>query len=147
MNYTNSNGYAYGYVEVQTCVEIIVDLGEYTSDPNVAKFNEGRRYLMIEPCEKVKAKYVYGTNTAPATGGTNTQNRARNISNFRSGFSSYKEINAYNLLTNLRETKAVINDGKDYMIYQYYFLGEVIKSKETELVETVKFTLVKDKNF
>lgn len=147
VNYQNSNGYLYGYKELQTCVEIIVDLS--LTDTKVNNFNKGFRYLTIEPNKAVKAKYVYGRKDI-ATGGTNTQNRANNINSFVVNESTNPDgsggnnVKVSDMLENLRETRLIESEGKTYSINKYYFFGQVFTSPVTNLVETVKFTLVRD---
>jgi len=145
-NYTNSNSYLYGYVESQNSVEIIVDLNGYTSDAQVQKFNKGYRYLVIEPNQNVKAKTVYGFNGLDLSG-DNTSKRLNRIESLKNQFNDSNSINAYDILENLRETMPMTMDGRNYTVYRYYFFGQVFKNESTHLVETVKFTLVKNNGF
>jgi len=136
----------YGYVESQNSVEIIVDLNGYTSDAQVQKFNKGYRYLVIEPNQNVKAKTVYGFNGLDLSG-DNTSKRLNRIESLKNQFNDSNSINAYDILENLRETMPMTMDGRNYTVYRYYFFGQVFKNESTHLVETVKFTLVKNNGF
>ena len=148
-NYNNSNGYLYNYVEEQTSVEIIVDLnGMQTSFTNSPIKNY--RYLIIEPNKEVKSKKVYGFASGSvdfSVDGNNTSKRLSRINSLKTQFTDTNAINAYDILENMRDTEHINNDGKDYIVYKYYFFGQVLKNSKTHLVETVKFTLVKDAKF
>jgi len=153
VNDKNNNGYRYDYLEIQNSVEIIVDLGDNgtrTSDINKFNFskigatNQHYRYLVIEPNSYVKAKHIYGSSSI-TTSGTNTAQKEQNTK--LNIFKSSNEISVYDMLDELRNTEIIMDDSKDYMVYQYYFFGEVFVNETTGLVETVKFTLVKDNKF
>ena len=145
INYNNSNGYMNNYVEKQASIEIIVDLNGLQGD--FAEPIRNYKYLVIEPNKNVKAKTVYGFNGTGnfTTGADNTSKRLSNIDTLSFGESN--SINVYDILENMRDTEVITNDGKDHVVYKYYFLGEVYTNKSTDLVETVKFTLVEDEGF
>ena len=141
INYRNNNSYRYDYLETQNSVEIIVDLGAYKND---FKFNPSHfQYLVIEPNQNVKSKTIYAIKDIEKSG-TNTNNKEKNV---RSRFSTTNAISVYDMLDELRSTEIVMVDSKDYMVYQYYFFGEVFVNETTDQIETVKFTLVKDNKF
>ena len=143
VNYRNSNSYLYNYVEKQNSVEVIVDLGSSRTEFGFNK-TAHYQYLVIEPNKNVKPKYVYGSNSINSTG-SNEQNKEKNIE--LNIFKDSNAINVYDMLKELRDTKIIDFDGKTYSLYKYYFLGEVFINETTGLVETVKFTLVKDSKF
>lgn len=159
-NYQNNNSYAYNNLEVQNTVEVIVDLGSsYKNEFNFSAIKSSPsthyQYLVIEPSPNVKSKHIYGLTSAHTLTetGNNTDDKRANVSNFSSIYfndksnSNYNAISVYDMLDELRDTKAIIQDGKNYMVYKYYFFGEVFTNEVTGLIETVKFTLIKDKNF
>ena len=135
INDLNNNSYKYDYLEIESSVEIIVDLGTSRTDFD---FNgtSHYQYLVIEPNKNVKAKHIYATNHVSANKQTNA-----------TGYSTANPVNVYDMLKELRNTDVITMDNKVYTLYQYYFFGEVIENGKTGLVETVKFTLTKDKKF
>ena len=153
INYNNNNKYSYDFLEIQNSVEIIVDLGDKgTTASSINKFNFSKisgssqhyQYLIIEPNKNVKEKHVYGSNTIN-TGETNTKNKEKNTK--LPIFKNSNAISVYDILDELRNTEIVKMDNKDYMVYQYYFFGEVFTNDVTGQIETVKFTLVKDNKY
>ena len=121
-------------------MEIIVDLKGYQGELQLSA--TPKKYLLIEPNKQVKAQNVYETDSISTTE-TNTQNKKYNAEHF----SISNKVSVYTLLEKLRDTKIISQDEKTYTVYKYYFLGEVIINNSTGLVETVKFTLVKDTKF
>ena len=81
----------------------------------------------------------------------NTRNKERNVSslNFENDKTKadFNAVKVYNMLNELRETKIVQDSLKKYTVYQYYFMGEIFYNDDTDLIETVKFTLLRDENF
>lgn len=146
VNYINNNSYKYSGVEIQASVEVIVDLDTYRNDLSFCKPDgtTAYQYLVIEPNANVKANHIYGFNSIN-TSGTNTENKEKNALNLV--FQDSNEINLYNMLAELRETKNLQEVLKTYTVYQYYFFGEVIQNENTGLVETLKFKLIRDENF
>ena len=134
-------------IEIQNSVEIIIDLNEYaTSLPFATVNGVNYRYFVIEPNPNVVARYVYGQNPSSLTDtGNNTEDKVKNIE--KCTFSTNNAVKVYDLLRDLRETKSIEDSLKKYTVYEYYFMGEVFTNETTGLIETVKFTLVKDKNF
>lgn len=141
INDKNNNGYRYNQLELQNSVEIIIDLGSYKND---FTFNKAFRYLIIEPNRNVKSRHIYGTNSITSSG-TNETNKKSNSE--LDVFKSNNEISVYDMLDELRSTKVINQDSKSYTVYKYYFFGQIIFNDFTGKIETVKFTLVKDKNF
>ena len=156
VNDRNNNNYKYDSLEVQNSVEVIVDLGA-SNNFEFSKIRNGSshfRYLLIEPNSNVKEKYAYGTNTIETTKSDNTKNKNENVKKFvcenDSSSGNYNAVKVYDILEELRDTKVSViaeENNRPYTLYKYYFMGEVIFNEYTELVETVKFTLVQDKNF
>ena len=145
INASINNDYQYGQLEIQDSVEIIVDLGSYKNDFSFnKKGGNSFRYLLVEPNKNVKSKCAYGSNSI-ATAGTNETKKQLNSE--LSIFNSSNEIKIYNMLDELRATKEITINGKTYTVYKYYFFGQTIISSVTGKIETVKFTLLKDKNF
>jgi hypothetical protein len=143
VNYQNNNSYKYNYTEVASSVEIIVDL---TTKTDFA-FNTGNyKYLLIEPNKNVEANSMYGTNSITTDKGTNTLNKEDNALNVFPGILGNK-VSTYQMLSELRESKVIYYDNKAYTVYKYYFTGSIYMNEKTGLIETVKFTLMEDKNF
>ena len=140
VNDRNNDGYLYNGLEVQNSVEIIVDLGsEYYSKFNFNKIDgTPYQYLVIEPNKSVRAKNVYGFNSLKNT-------KEERVDNFI--IKDENTINVYDMLEELRDTKVISDKNKKYTVYKYYFFGEVFKNEYTDLVDSVRFTLVKDKKF
>ena len=149
INDRNNNSYKYGNLEVQNSVEIIVDLGSKEYDfSKEGDDPKNYQYLLIEPNENVKPKCVYGMNSImQSNSNTNTENKKINVENFKVEEYEKNTINVYDMLKKLRVDKIITLEGKPYLIYQYYFFGQTFTNEETGLIETVKFTLVKDNNF
>lgn len=157
-NYKNNNAYKSDGLEIQNAIEVIVNLNNYESDFNFAKIKNTSsyfKYLIIEPNRNVKSKYIYGLTSGHtlSTVGTNTQQKRDNANNFSEMFindktdGKYNAVSVYDMLEELRDTKVISQDNKTYTVYKYYFIGENFINEETGLIETIKFTLVKDKNF
>ena len=139
VNDRNNDGYLYNGLEIQNSVEIIVDLGTEYNKFNFNKIDgTPYRYLVIEPNKSVRAKNVYGFNSLKDT-------KEKRVDDFK--VEDKNTIKVYNMLEELRDTKVIDDKNKQYTIYKYYFFGEVIKNDFTELIDSVKFTLVEDKNF
>lgn len=139
INYKNNNSYEYGGLEVQSSVEVIVDLENYYKNFSFNKINgTSYKYLLIEPNKDVKAKNVYGFNSIEDT-------KEERVKNFE--VDEDNTIKVYDMLEELRDTKIIEEQGKKYTVYKYYFSGDIGFNKITNLVETVKFTLIEDKNF
>ena len=102
-----------------------------------------KKNLVIEPNKNVEAKFVYGQNNINTSSSNNTENKNNNVESFDTS----KKINVYDILTELRETKIVKTDMQTASVYQYYFIGQTFINEYTNLIETVKFTLIKDQNF
>lgn len=150
INYKNNNSYLYdeGKLEVQNSVEIIVDLGDSSLNTfNFSKKNSGSgnyRYLIIEPNKKVQPKYIYATNELESS----KEARANN-------YSTDNPVNVYSILAELNETKVIPPEtekskaemDRQYTVYKYYFKCEVSFNTYTELIDSLKFTLVKDNKF
>lgn len=149
INNKNNNDYKYNYLEVPSSVEIIVDLGNHK---NNFKFNEGKgyQYLLIEPNKNVKANTIYGL-TGSGESNKITTNRATNYENkYINATEKFKPANAvslYDVLAEMRESKVINYENRSYTIYRYYFTASYEVNQNTELIETVKFTLLEDKNF
>ena len=139
VNDRNNDGYLYNGLEIQNSVEIIVDLGNEYNKFNFNKIDGiPYRYLVIEPNKFVRAKNVYGFNSLKDT-------KEKRVDDFN--VEEKNTIKVYNMLEELRDTKVIDDKNKQYTIYKYYFFGEVFKNEYTDLVDSVRFTLVKDKNF
>lgn len=137
INYKNNNGYKYDNLEIQNSVEIIVDLGDVLK--NEFTFNKNFQYLLIEPNKDVNTKCIYSSNSI-----SNSKNENVNLNIFKKS----NEIKIYDMLKEFRDTKIIPDDnGKMCTVYKYYFFGETIINDFTGLIETVKFTLIKDRNF
>ena len=136
INDANNNSYKYDYLEIESSVEIIVDLGSSTRTDFDFNGTPHYQYLVIEPNKDVKAKHIYATDHISTSKQTNA-----------TGFSTANPVSVYDMLKELRNTGIITMDNKVYTLYQYYFFGEVIENENTGLVETVKFTLVKDNKF
>ncbi len=150
INDRNNNSYKYSTgsdsLEVQNSVEIIVDLNGYQNSFNFFAKNGvsgACKYLVIEPNKNVEAKFIYGQNNINTSSSNNTENKNNNVESFDTS----KKINVYDILTELRETKIVKTDMQTASVYQYYFIGQTFINEYTNLIETVKFTLIKDQNF
>ena len=153
------HGYRYNNLETQSSVEIIIDLGSYKNEFEFSKIKNTSsyyQYLVIEPNKSVKPKNIYGISSGynlTTTESTNTKNKIENINNFQNMFVNdksnvkYNAISVYNMLEELRTTKVIDQENNSYTVYKYYFMGETFVNEESGLIETVKFTLVKDKNF
>lgn len=148
INYNNSNGYKYG-LETLNSVEIIVDLVDNGGTLNKFEFSKigssdnHYRYLIIEPNKSVKSKKVYGATSTEI----NKENKTENIEMLETKVLKDIEINIYDLLKELRDTKSIVLDNKTYTVYKYYFTGEYKINEQTGLIDSVQFTLVEDKKF
>ena len=144
INDRNNNGYLYDGLEVQNSVEIIVDLGskKFNFNKQIGTTNSYYQYLMIEPNEFVRAKNVYGFTSV-------SNDKIENVNKFNETVNKDANniVKVYDMLEELRDTKIIEENNKKYTVYKYYFFGEVVFNKITNLVETVKFTLVEDKKF
>jgi hypothetical protein len=69
------------------------------------------------------------------------------MKNNYTGASGTNRVSLYKMLSALRNTKIIQSKGQSYTVYQYYFLGNCILNSNTGKIETIKFTLMKDKNF
>ena len=140
VNDRNNNGYLYNGLEAQNSIEIIVDLGDKYTDFRFNKPNgtQQYRYLVIEPNKSVRAKNVYGFNSIENT-------KEKRVGKFE--VTDENTIKVYNMLEELRDTKVISDKNKKYTVYKYYFFGEVFKNEYTDLIDSVRFTLVKDKKF
>ena len=143
-NSQNNYGYSYyetrgGFVETINAVEVIIDMSTNTPE-NVSP------YYLIEPHQKVKPNYVYGTENISSTE-LSANARSARISSFSSGFSSYAETNCNELLRVFNESKLVMYNNSNYTIYKYYFEGEYEISEQSGLIDSLKFTLVVDEGF
>ena len=142
INDKNNNSYKYGKLELQNSVEIIIDLKEYK---NSFSFNPNNfQYFIIEPNKSVKNKCVYGAHSINIIG-TNENNKKLNSE--LPIFNDSNEVNLYGMLDELRDTKVVWLNNKSYTVYKYYFFGRTFTNETTGKIETVYFSLVKDKNF
>jgi hypothetical protein len=146
VNSENNNDYKYNYTEIESSVEIIVDLNGKRWDYNTNTLGDtGYKYLLLEANSEVKSKnIIYGTNLISTDEATNFENKCVN---FENNFNTSNKVSTYKLLSALRNSKVVTYDNKDYTVYQYYFEGKCIINEKTGLVETVKFTLLQDNNF
>lgn len=139
INYKNNNSYEYGGLEVQSSVEIIIDLGNKKFSFNKIKGTSSYyKYLLIEPNKNVKAKNVYGFNSIEDT-------KEERVKNFE--VDEDNTIKVYDMLEELRDTKIIEENNKQYTVYKYYFSGDIVFNEITNLIETVKFTLIEDGNF
>ena len=159
VNYKNNNNYLYndGNLEIQNSVEIIVNLG--SNNFKFSEYGSSNHYktLVIEPNKGVKPKNIYGVKPGMslATSGTNTQNKEKNAQNLASIFNDSNAVSVYDMLAELKDTKLVPAEAKlaqaemdrQYTVYKYYFKCDVYINEFTDLVETLKFTLIEDKNF
>ena len=53
----------------------------------------------------------------------------------------------YDVLTEMRESKVIEYRNRSYTVYRYYFTASYELNQNTQLIETVKFKLLEDKNF
>lgn len=152
-NNRNSNNYLYNSVEIQNSVEVIVDLGNNYTEFNFNKVGATSQFqnLIIEPSRNVKAKHIYGFNKSfggKEISSMNKETRAKTLTfENDSAKSGYNSIKTYDMLAELRDTKIIVDSLKSYTVHKYYFFGEIKFNDLTGLVETVKFTLVKDNFF
>ncbi len=148
INSRNNNDYKYNYLEVVNTVEVIVDLGAFKND---FAFNASRnyQYLLLEPNKGVKPNTMYGlsgsgSDKISTDKRTNFENKYINATE---KFKIANEVNLYDVLTQMRASKVIEYENRTYTVYKYYFTGSYELNEETGLIETVKFTLLKDCNF
>jgi hypothetical protein len=149
-NYDNNNSYKYtsNFEKVNT-VEIIIDLlGGNVNNLNDLNF-DSQRYLVIEPNKEAKANYAFTLSSVQTKYSNNYKNKEDNIQTIKDSTENRtaETVSLYKMLNALRNTKLVEYNGQKYTVYEYYFSGECILNSNTGKIETVKFTLIKDKYF
>lgn len=156
VNDKNNMGYIYndGKLEIQNSVEVIIDLNGFEDEFKTIKGDEKKyKYLIIEPNKNVKSKCIYGSNSVPSEIADNTQNKIQNVENkYKDIFDDDNAISVYKFLEMFRDTKVIPKSDetgldREYIIYKYYFTCHVYYNELTNLIETLKFKLVENKNF
>ena len=147
INYRNNNSYLYDFVEIQSSVEVIVDLNGYQND--LAFSSSKGRYLLIEPNKNIKAKCIYDVGDSISESGNNSELKEKRVNDYKSRFNSTYEIKLYDMINKLRENKIIYDDSlnKKFTVYKYYFMCKTFINGDTGLIETIKFTLIKDNKF
>lgn len=140
VNYQNNYGYSYydsrdGYVETINAVEVIIDLNGYSG-------SDLKKYYLIEPNKDVNSDCVYGADSISDLS-LNAGARAARISSFNTS----NETSCNTLLKALSETKLVTYNNSKYTLYRYYFKGEYSMNETNSKIDSLKFTLVYDRNF
>ncbi len=103
------------------------------------------QYLLVEPNRLLNANNIFTKNSISHTYSENIKNKEENIRSLNS--SKIVTISLYDMLSEMRTSKTITYEDRDYTIYNYYFIGDYETNDITHQIETVNFELVKNKSF
>lgn len=150
INYQNSNRYLTNdYIEYENGMVIVIDL---KSDNLINDFagsgKKSKAKYVIFPNAKIESGYIYGmTNAQYDSLMTKINNHDKNID-----ISPYQKVSLSKFLEVFREsrlstTEDDLSDFSTYTLYKYYFAGSIHINSETQKIDKVIFTLVKDTKY
>lgn len=149
INYKNSNEYRAGYIEYTNGMVIVIDLRENGIIDDIAgSGKDSKSKYVIFPHKDIKSGYLYGmTDTEYDSLMTKIKNRDKNID-----ISSYQKVECSKFLEFFRESRTATSadnppDNSTYILYKYYFSGELNINSTTGKIDRVTFTLVTDKKY
>ena len=150
INYQNSNEYKIkDYIEYENGMIIVIDLKKANLiDDFAGSGKKSKTKYVIFPNEKIQSGYVYGMNNTEYNSLMNKiKNRQKNID-----ISSYQKVSLSRFMEVFRESRTStatdgLSSGSTYILYKYYFAGSLNINSETQKVDKVTFTLVKDTKY
>lgn len=148
INYVNNNSYRYDNFEKVNTVEIKIDLSKVWNDfQDEHGVHLLKKYYFLEPCKTVKQNCIYGIDD-PNTFYLSKTNRINKFtSNGRNISPEFEELDLYRWMLTFNRTKTAKFDNKEYTLYRYYFLGSYEINKETQKIDSVTFTAIRDNGF
>ena len=150
INYQNSDRYQVDdYIEYENGMVIVVDLRTNNLIPNFAGSGKhSKTKYVIFPNADIQSGYLYGMSDSEYnTLMQKIENYDKNID-----ISSYQKVSVSKFLEVFRESRVATSadnppDSSVYTLYKYYFAGSLNINSETQKVDKVTFTLVKDTKY
>ena len=150
INYQNSNRYMTNdYIEYENGMVIVINLKTANVIRDIAgPGNHSKIKYVVFPNAKIESGCIYGmTNEQYNALMTKINNHDKNID-----ISPYQKVSLSKFLEVFRESRLStaednLSNLSTYTLYKYYFAGSLHINSETQKVDKVTFTLVKDTKY
>lgn len=149
INYQNSNEYKAGYIEYTNGMVIVLDLKKNGVIDDIAgSGKDSKSKYVIFPHKNIKSGYLYGmSDTEFDSLMKKIKNHDKNID-----ISGYQKVECSKFLEAFRESRTATSadnppDNNTYILYKYYFSGELNINSTTSKIDRVTFTLAIDEKY